>query len=353
MRARDRFDRLGDPRGRDRAGVSVLKRLAYGIAAQTRAPWLYHRVFHGRTASILVYHAVVGEPLAVADWCFVDADVFRRQMAYLKARCRVVPLREVLDAPAQDGPPVVALTFDDGFCNNFDVVLPVLREFDLPATVFLVTGLVGTDETMWFCRLNDALARTARTRLDWDGALYDLRGASMRARAGARLQVALKAHPHRALVQRTRALVEALGDDPDRSIDRDSPYRMLGPTEIRRMVASGLVDFGAHTVSHAILSRLDAGEREAEIAGSIRAVEALTGIACRSFAYPNGTPADYDRSDVERLARRGVSIAVSTRNGPNRDADAPLELRRYGIGADTSVAQFQMLTHHLSWRLRH
>jgi peptidoglycan/xylan/chitin deacetylase (PgdA/CDA1 family) len=332
----------------------VLKRLAYDVAAGSRAPWLYHRFFRSRTASILVYHAVVDEPLAVDDWCFVDAAVFRRQMAYLKARCRVLPLHDVLDSsPAPVDRPVVALTFDDGFRNNLDVVLPVLQDFDLPATVFVVTGLVDTDDTLWFCRINAALARTSLSRFEWDGVVHDLRSARLRALAGARLQAALKRHPHRDLTRRTRALVEALGDDPERPVDRDSPYRMLDAGGMRRMLASGLVEFGAHTVSHAILSRLADDERDAEIEQSIRAVEALTGTACRSFAYPNGSPADYDRSDVERLARRGIAVAVTMRDGPNADGDSPFELRRYGIGSDTSIAQFQMLTHHLSWRLTH
>ena len=255
-----------------------IKSLAYRVSAFAGAPRLLQRVFASNGVTILMYHAVTRRPLTVEDWVFVDEQHFLAQMLYLQKHCRVIPLREVADARrGRSRRPLVALTFDDGFRNNYCVAYPILQRLALPATIFLVTDLIDSDDTVWFCRINDALCRTALGWLSWEGESYDLSTAAARAEAHARLQARLKTSPHGVLLERCRALITALGDAPGKPIAHDSAYRMLATEEIRAMAASGLVEFGAHTCSHAILSGLSPGERTREIAASLAAVERLTG----------------------------------------------------------------------------
>jgi peptidoglycan/xylan/chitin deacetylase (PgdA/CDA1 family) len=162
----------------------------------------------------------------------------------------------------------------------------------------------------------------------------------------------MKRHRHPELLQRTRDLIALLGERPEKEIGPGSEYRMLASQEIREMAGSGLIDFGAHTCSHAILSGLSPAERTAEIAGSVAAVERLSGVSCRLFAYPNGRPIDYGPSDVAALEAAGIAVAVTMVEGPNGRTAAPLEMRRYGIGGATTLAEFQLLIHHLLWKLR-
>jgi protein-tyrosine-phosphatase len=113
------------------------------------------------------------------------------------------------------------------------------------------------------------------------------------------------------------------------------------------MSRSGLVEFGAHTASHAILSRLDPALQQSEILRSVQAVQELTGLECQMFAYPNGKPCDYTDESVEYLRRIGITTAVTSvplRNVPGTD---PLRLGRYGIGSDLSDAGFRSLVHNL------
>src|SRR6185437_5497769 len=206
---------------------------------------------------------------------------------------------------------------------------------------------VGSDDTPWFCRINDALSRTQLTELEWEGRQYDLSSRRARAAANALLQSSMKSHPHRDVLERTASLVLALGDRPERRTAPESEYRMLAPEEIRAMAGTGLIDFGAHTRTHAILSGLSTSERAAEILGSLAAVERFTGVPCELFAYPNGRPSDYGPCDVAALEASGIAVAVTTIAGPNKRTVPPLEMRRYGIGADTTLARFKLLTHHV------
>ncbi|HZF20096.1 MAG TPA: polysaccharide deacetylase family protein [Burkholderiales bacterium] len=331
----------------------MIKSIAYSVAAFAGAPRVFQRIFAPDGIAVLMYHAVVREPLPVSDWCFLEEKVFHDQMTYLKKHCRIVPLRELpASVQPKNGRPVAAVTFDDGYQNNYDVAFPILRQMEIPATIFLATDFIGSDDTVWFCRINEALAKTSLDGFDWEEATYDLSSMPKRVSASAEIQVRLKRYSHPRLLEKMRDLVRALGGNPEMPIARESPYRMLCASAIREMADSGLIDFGGHTCSHAILSGLDDSLREREISGSIDAVGRLTGAPCGLFAYPNGGAEDYGPRDVAALKRSNVAIAANTVAGPNDRSVPALELRRYGIGADTSMARFQLLTHHVLWALR-
>ena len=333
--------------------MQMLKALAYRCGSLAGAPRLMQRLLVGDGAAILMYHAVTARPVEVPDWCFLEARRFREQLLYLKQHCHVVPLREIAATHgSRGGRPVVALTFDDGFRNNYSVALPILRELGLSATVFLATDFIASDDTPWFCRVHDAVATTALRDFEWEGESYELVSVRARGLVNARLQARLKSYPHHELLLRMGQLLTALGAHPARAITPDSPYRMLNAHEIGEMAGSGLIEFGAHTCSHAILSGLSQAERTREISASLSAVERLTGARCDLFAYPNGRACDYGEADLATLRARHVALAVTTVEGPNESPVSALELRRYGVGADMSLAQFKLQTHHVLWKLR-
>lgn len=331
----------------------MIKSLAYRVASFAAVPRLLQRALVPEGATILMYHAVTRTPLAVEDWSFVWERDFRDQMRYLKKHCHVVPLRDIPRVVgSQTGRPAVAVTFDDGFQNNYGVALPILQELGLPATVFLATDFIGSDDTPWFCRINEALSLTSLTRLDWDGETYDLSNRACRAEAHERFQLRLKRFRHSELLEKTTQLIAALGDRPGKPIPDGSPFRMLAPAEVAEMAGTGLIEFGAHTCSHAILSGLSPAERRREIATSLAAVARLTGAPCTLFAYPNGRAIDYGPDDVATLQDGKVDVAVTTVRGPNDRSVSPLEMRRYMIGASTPFSQFKLITHHIMWKLK-
>ena len=333
--------------------MGMIKSLAYRVGSYAAVPRLLQRAIAPQAATILMYHAVTSRPLPVEDWCFVTEQQFREQMLYLKKHCRVLPLRDLpLAIKSEARLPIVALTFDDGFQNNYGVALPILRQLGLPATIFLVTDFIGSDDTVWFCRINEALSLTSLRQLDWEGEIYDLSNRQRRAEAHARFQVRLKRLRHPQLLEKTAHLITALGDRADKPIPHGSPYRMLSAAEVREMAGSGLIEFGAHTCSHAILSGLSPAERREEIVNSLAAVERLAGSPCTLFAYPNGRVIDYGPSDVATLHSRETNVAVTTVAGPNDRSVPALEMRRYMVGPGTSIGQFKLLTHHVQWKLQ-
>lgn len=333
--------------------ISRLKGLARSLVIRTLAAGGLTRAFHRTRVpghlSILMYHGVVADPLAVDHPCFIVREDFKQQMTYLKHHCRVLSLERAARMVRIDqiDRPTVVLTFDDGFQNNFDIAFPILKDLGLPATIFLNTGYVDTDDTIWYCRLHHAIETTSRSVLRWQDDDFPLDSINARATASRVLSQRLKQHPHPRLNEELRSILLALDADPSEPVPSGSPYRILESHAIERMAASGLIDFGAHTESHAILSKIERREMRSEILRSLDAVSDLTGEPCELFAYPNGQPQDYDAAAISTLVDAGVKVAVTTIPGGNTSETPPMELRRYGVGSRIDMDLFRLRVHHL------
>jgi len=300
-----------------------------------------------------MYHGVVREPLPVPDWCFVSEDQFAAEMQYLAKETRVLPLETALQRlrSGRLREPTVAITFDDGFQSVHDLAFPILRDLSLPATVFLATSFVDSRRTVWFCELLQILSLTAADELEWRGQRYDLRDSSARSATSARLQAFLKEmHPDEISVA-LRDIAENLGVDSDAAAATQAPFQMLDGASITSMVRSGLIEFGAHTETHTILTRVAPERAKAEIHRSIDRTAELVGSPCRSFAYPNGRTQDYDEVALVALRDAGIRNAVTSIQGPNTGDTPLLELRRYGAAPGASLGRFQCEVHHLRSRL--
>lgn len=314
-------------------------------------PRLLHSRLDGNALAILQYHAVIRQPLQFPDWCFLDERTFRNQIAYVKRQFRVVTLREAVELLTSGAitEPTLAITFDDGYQNNYDIAFPILHEYECPATIFLSTRYINGSETPWFCRLNIALERTRQQSLLWNGVSFDFSTPIKRSRASGALHKLLKKHHPSEIDDLVTDICRRLAADDCRSTQPGSPYSMLSIESVRAMLNSGLVAFGAHTHNHALLGMLSPREQQEEILGSLRLVEKFTGQPCWAFSYPNGS---HDQITVGLLKSAGVTCAVSSVQGANTSATPLLELRRYSVGSDLSTAEFESLVHGVYHRIR-
>jgi len=110
---------------------------------------------------------------------------------------------------------------------------------------------------------------------------------------------------------------------------------------VREMLGHG-IEFGAHTKTHPILSRIaDKREQREEIEGSKLRVEQETGIPVLHFAYPNGLADDYDSDVVELVERARFQTAVTLQGGLNLLGENPYLLRRIGVGLRLPKLEFR------------
>lgn len=288
---------------------------------------LLHRSWRRRvqpTGRILCYHRVNND----RDPYFpsMPVAVFEQQMRHVARYHRVVPLTQLVDHLASASTePVLAITFDDGYRDNFENAFPTLQRHGLPATIFLTTGGLDSGEPLWFERLASAIQTTARESLDVEqppGRLR-LRNQEERLRANKELFTRLRQMPG---AERQSCLMKILRDlhSADAAARRNT---MLAWDQVRQMKQHG-IEFGGHTVTHPYLSRLPAEEVGWEVSECKRRIEAELQSEVIHFAYPNGRTEDFTALSKATLRDAGYQTAVTTIWGVNDASTDRMELRR-------------------------
>lgn len=289
---------------------------------------------------VMTYHGVLPGDDDRDDYLlgnFIASSAFDVQMAWISRRYAPVTMTQVVRA-FTGGPPLppraIAVTFDDGFANNFRYAHPILRRHGVPATVFLTTGHIGVrGAQLWTERVKRAIYLSSATRLavvvpgQPDG--LPMESPPQRADAARRVLGLLKRLPPVRRDAHLQEIEEHLGRPPLGPADADR-YDFLSWREVREMAADG-VEFGSHTVSHPILSTVSDDELRQELQQSKAAIEGQLDRECPAFAYPNGGDGDFGAREKAALKACGYQVAFSQSGGVNRrDAD-PFDVRRVNI----------------------
>ena len=250
---------------------------------------------------------------------------FEHQLRRLQRLGTIVPLAPSLRqlTTGQPLPPrAIALTFDDGYRDNLEVGAPVLERLGLPATFFLVPGILDGTVSPWWETVAWAMGNATRTSLDWEGQALPVGG-----RAGGRtlelVTERLKEHDQAARGRAVAELLERLepaGEPGHRRL-------FLDWDGARELLARGF-EVGAHSMDHAILARETPAAQLTDLVESRRRLEDELGAAVEVLAYPNGSRADYDAATVDAARRAGYSHGLTARSGWNSRATPLFEIRR-------------------------
>jgi len=310
--------------------VKTVKR-AIKTAFASRLGWrTLGAALRGPGVIVLTYHRIVGDEPSLGG---VSVRRFAEQMKWIRENCEPIgpdALVERSRAPRSTRPAVL-VTFDDGYRSYHDLAYPVLKQYDIPAINFLVTGLIDEPAMMWTDRVQWAAVTTPRTNVTvpWlDGVgTVSLHDAAARDGFGLRARTYLKTIPDAERLERVEELVGMLGGSPPRE------RQMTTWDEVRRTM--DITTYGGHTHSHCILSRLDREGAAREIRTCRERIAAETGRAPAYFAYPNGTAADFTSETQDVLREQGFSIAFSTIDGiAGTDTDWLAVRRIPGIDGD-------------------
>lgn len=311
--------------------------LKTGRSQRVAFPFVYRR--RSRSLQILVYHRIVDED----DPFFppTPINVFARQMDYLAARVRVLPLGEAVERLHRNDVPdnAVVVTFDDGYRDNYVNAFPILRQLSIPATIFLATGAIGTGTLLWHDTVFSAFRETRRRWFEgFDGSSTRHSLATVSDRCFALKHVldflrSVNDEDRRRWIDR---LIECLGVEAR----THSSDLMLRWDDVRAMHRAG-ISFGSHTVNHPILSRESPENVATEIRTSKRAIEAALGVSIDTFAYPSGRTADFTSAVKALVKEEGFLCGVTAVFGTNAPGQDPYELRR-GTPWETYLPTFAL-----------
>ena len=286
-------------------------------------------------AIVLGYHRISDASSDPWSLC-VSPACFAEQLRRICARSCPQTLEDLITSgPSSD--PAIAVTFDDGYGDTLWTAKPLLEKFNVPATVFLPTGHIGSSREFWW----DALERILLTpgtvlqslsvsinerRHQWafSSPVYDEQTA-LRHRYWRAWDPA-PTERHAAYCE-LWALLGPLADDNRRaildelfvavemeSIARET-YRPLREAEVRELASGDLIRLGSHSVTHSILAAQTRSNQQWEVRTSKAALETLVGRPVTTFAYPFGQKEHYTPETAEIIRDAGFICACANFKG--------------------------------------
>lgn len=295
---------------------------SYRVNTNTARLWvlMYHRILPKNDARF-----AQEEPGMI-----VTPSSFRQHLRELKHLFELLPLSEWIERRNTGAPlpkRACAVTFDDGWLDNYEFAFPILQQEQVPATLFAVSHMVGTRSQFWPNRV----ARLISGRLNWqqENALNWIR------RAGGEWAQVPTGHEQLAhIIARLKQVSDA---ELKELLDTSEQQLGLTPMEtpalvdwdqLRAMQNSGLVEIGSHTCNHFRLTHdLPPQIAEDEIIQSKKTLEQQLDRPVNLFCYPNGDATPH----AIRLVSEHYKAAVTTQRGINSSRTAPHQLLRIGV----------------------
>jgi peptidoglycan/xylan/chitin deacetylase (PgdA/CDA1 family) len=285
---------------------------------------------------ILLYHRVVEVGSDPWSLCVSRAHFAEHLEVLRRYNCpmRLQQLGQALRNGTQPRQAVV-ITFDDGYADNLYHAKPILERYEIPATVFVISGYVGQECEFWWDDLDRLLLQPGTLpttfHLEVNGRPYqwDLDEAACYSedayRSHRRWNYMEKKDPsarhrlYRSLYHLLRRMRE---DERRNTLDAlqawaaakptaRSTHRTLSADEVLRLTDGGLIEVGAHTTTHPVLSTLQAATQRQEIQGSKDHLEQILGCPVLSFAYPYGSRSDYTTETTRIVQGAGFDYACS------------------------------------------
>jgi len=267
----------------------------------------------------------------------ISVDIFRKQMKIVKRSFNAMTLNDLMEAHDNGHTPenAVVITFDDGYHDFTDYAFPVLRELEIPATLFVTTGFALGELWLWPDQIRYAIETTTVTKItlpDFSGSL-DIAG--LPDQCWHRIADHCMTIPNSRKLDLIDTLYELLG--LERPVKAPEAYRPVSWEQIRAMVRQGL-EVGSHSHSHPILTQLVDDELHRELVTSRQVIREQLDFDPPAFCYPNGQRSDFDSKVQLAVCNAGYDYAIAAFLGKQPLADR-WAIARYS--ASPNVSEFE------------
>ena len=286
--------------------------------------------------TIVMYHGLSKDSDTRFNGRFMPVGVFKAQLNYFKKKYESIPVKGIFKSRIKSKPQL-AITFDDGYKNNFDLALPILEEMQIPAT-FYVTALnhfgipcIWSDavdiysyflkefkfNNLSFIKVKD------RKRLFCKEISQDLNQFTGFLPQADKLR----------LIKELETIAGfRLKDKKELGVF----HELMSDAEIYQTAQSRYVTIGSHGAYHSHLGHIPTSEALSELEISKNYLEKCTQKAIDEIAYPSGS---YSQSIVDEAYRLGFKYQLAVNYLSTTDQDNPFLLDRVGLYNDSSLTE--------------
>lgn len=303
------------------------------LRARATAPWL----------SILTYHRFPKPGRELFDDEVIDTcvDEFERHISCVKKHFAVIGVDELCAFALGEAlpPNAVAITFDDGYLDNYEHALPILQRHACKAIFFVATSFTTERRLYWWDRVAYLMKQSARPVVELEYPSHFRVELADRPGAILKLLRFIKASRSMDMERFLAELSVATGIVWTRELELEFAERLLMTWDHVRALRQAGMDVQSHTRTHRVLQTLPTAELVAELEGSRRDLEREIGEAPRALAYPVGRPLCPSSPIRSVLSKAGYVIGLTNGTGPTptwgrRDA---FNIRRQTVARDLST----------------
>ncbi|HAZ09627.1 MAG TPA: hypothetical protein DCY56_00765 [Candidatus Omnitrophica bacterium] len=275
---------------------------------------------------LILCHHRIAPPGDKFTYLGVSQDIFEQQIVFLKKYFKIVSFKEGAESLKTGSirESLLVLNFDDGYRDNYLYAFPILKKYNITATIFLAAGFIGTKEQFWWDIVADIILGSSHLKgkeiekMDMiDGINDSLQKISPKER-NIKIEV-------------IRKKLEFSGNDR-------GEREILNWEEIKEMSRYG-IEFGSHTLTHPDLTLLGKDGLIREISMSKQVLEGALGKEILGFAYPHG----FYNDDVKKIVTESNYLYARTMlNGFNNISEDIFELKcisGYSYGLDDLAAR--------------
>ena len=303
-------------------------------------PWI-RSIYRKRWAPINIIHNMIDKPVAVLLYHrinYLNRDLFNinvtpenfdSHIKVLKSQYNVITFDDLKHNNIKE--PSVIITFDDGYYDNYKYAFPILKKYQVPATIFITSGGVDTDKEFWWDRLETVLFENKNLRelIELDilnqRHVFDVSDDTKRLHSFYTLHHMLfSLHPNeRDMILDRWYEFYGLKVNPNN--------RTMTSPELVELYQSKLVTLGAHTIHHPALKLISEEEQLYEIKSSKLFLENLLDTDINLFAYPFGHKESFDQVAEHIVQNLGFIYSVSTNRAQFHSNTNPYSIPRFGI----------------------
>lgn len=272
----------------------------------------------------------------------ISTDFFRSLLVLLKSECNIVTVKEMLsNIKTDEKKPMVAITFDDGFIDCYKTAFPILKHMKVPASIYLSPSFIDNPQLPWEYLLENCLK-------DFNGKIqvnihkrklsFLINGNRHRYKTCIRLMPLLIGLNK----TETNCVMTQICNQTKYKPDHDSARIFFLTWDMaRKMLSSGLIEFGNHGLNHLSLGSLSQQELKTEILDSHKRIKKELAIEPVGFSFPYGRKTHYNRIAIKILKDNGYTYALTTHNRAVTKNQDPFTLPRIHIDESEGLSGYQ------------
>lgn len=288
--------------------------------------------------TILCYHGVtIQKSYGIENYSrkHIPHAIFKKQLNIIKNSCQVISMDDIIDIyknkiNIKDN--LTAITFDDGFKNNIEIALPILEEFNFGATLYITSGLIGTNKLFWVDQLENSINhyKKENLKIDLNGEIFDFKTKTKQNKIQALNKI--KKYCKEANNNEKNRVVDYVnqlceGDRTNRT--KVSNYEVMNWDDIKKINQHKNFIIGGHSLRHDLFSKIETeSQLKHDIETSIEVIQNKIANKITHYSYPEGQSIHFNNKVIKILKENGIKCCPTAIDGINDGTEDLFSLKR-------------------------